>query len=114
HGVRGGGGARGRVHAPAAPGRRRARRGQAPSAGVDPGRPRRARLPAGGWATFPVNAADRLVGVLALGGRAVSRMNRETEAFLSQVANQAHIVMENSRLFERLNNLSIRDSLTES
>jgi two-component system cell cycle response regulator len=67
----------------------------------------------GGWATFPVAASDNLVGMLAVGGRAVSRLTRETDAFLGQVANQAHIVMENSRLFERLRNLSIRDSLTE-
>jgi diguanylate cyclase (GGDEF)-like protein len=67
----------------------------------------------GGWATFPIAASENLVGMLAVGGRAVSRLNRETDAFLGQVANQAHIVMENSRLFERLRNLSIRDSLTE-
>ena len=36
----------------------------------------------------------------------------ETAGFLGQVANQAHIVMENSRLFERVRNLAIRDSLT--
>jgi two-component system cell cycle response regulator len=29
------------------------------------------------------------------------------------VANQSHIVMENSRLFDRVKNLSIRDSLTD-
>ena len=52
----------------------------------------------GGWACFPVSAGDRLVGVLGLGGRAVGRITRDTEAFLSQVANQSQIVMENSRL----------------
>ncbi len=67
----------------------------------------------GGWACFPVAASDRVVGMLGVGGRAVVRMNRETEAFLTQVANQAHIVMENSRLVERLRNLSVRDSLTD-
>ena len=67
----------------------------------------------GGWACFPVAAGDRLVGMLGVGGRAVVRMGRDAEAFLSQVANQAHIVMENSRLVERLRNLSVRDSLTD-
>jgi diguanylate cyclase (GGDEF)-like protein len=67
----------------------------------------------GGFATFPVVTSGRLAGLLAVGGRLVARMNKDTEAFLDQVANQAHIVMENSRLFERVKNLSIRDSLTE-
>jgi len=67
----------------------------------------------GGWACFPVAAGDRLVGMLGVGGRAVGRMTRDAEAFLTQVANQAHIVMENSRLVERLRNLSVRDSLTD-
>jgi two-component system, cell cycle response regulator len=67
----------------------------------------------GGFAVFPVTTNNRLVGLLALAGKHVSRMGRETEAYLGQVANQAHIVMENSRLFERVRNLSIRDSLTE-
>jgi diguanylate cyclase (GGDEF)-like protein len=67
----------------------------------------------GGWACFPVAAADRLVGMLGVGGRAVGRLTRDAEAFLKQVANQSHIVMENSRLVERLRNLSIRDSLTD-
>jgi diguanylate cyclase (GGDEF)-like protein len=53
------------------------------------------------------------VGVLGVGGRAVGRLNREAEAFLTQVASQSHIVMENSRLVERLRNLSVRDSLTD-
>jgi diguanylate cyclase (GGDEF)-like protein len=40
-------------------------------------------------------------------------MTPETRAFLAQIANQAHIVLENSRLFERVRNLAIRDSLTD-
>jgi diguanylate cyclase (GGDEF)-like protein len=51
--------------------------------------------------------------MLGVGGRAVGRLTRDAQAFLAQVANQAHIVMENSRLVERLRNLSIRDSLTD-
>jgi len=67
----------------------------------------------GGFASFPVSANNRLSGLLALGGRAASRINPETEEFLRQVANQAHIVLVNSRLFERVRELSIRDGLTE-
>jgi diguanylate cyclase (GGDEF)-like protein len=43
----------------------------------------------------------------------VARIDGDTHAFLAQVANQAHIVVENSRLIERLRNLAIRDSLTD-
>jgi two-component system, cell cycle response regulator len=66
-----------------------------------------------GCAAFPVSTNNRLVGMLALAGKHVARLGKDTEAFLAQVANQAHIVMENSRLFERVRNLSIRDGLTE-
>lgn len=66
-----------------------------------------------GFAAFPVSTNNRLAGLLAVAGRRVTRMAAGNEAFLGQVANQAHVVMENSRLFERVRNLSIRDSLTE-
>jgi two-component system cell cycle response regulator len=67
----------------------------------------------GGFASFPVETNSRLAGMLVVTGRPVEKMTPETRAFLGQVANQAHIVMENSRLFERVRNLAIRDSLTE-
>ncbi len=67
----------------------------------------------GGFATFPIVTNGRLTGLLGVGGKSVARMSRETESFLHQVANQSHIVMENSRLFDRVKNLSIRDSLTD-
>jgi two-component system cell cycle response regulator len=67
----------------------------------------------GPFASFPVETNNRLTGMLAVSGRAVGRMTAETRAFLGQVANQAHIVLENSRLFERVRNLAIRDSLTD-
>jgi diguanylate cyclase (GGDEF)-like protein len=67
----------------------------------------------GGFAAFPVSANDRVIGLLALGGRAAARIGPEMEEFLRQVANQAHIVLVNSRLFERVRELSIRDGLTE-
>ena len=67
----------------------------------------------GGFAAYPVETNGRLTGLMALAGRSLARTPRDTEVFLGQVANQAHIVMENSRLFERVRNLSIRDGLTE-
>jgi two-component system cell cycle response regulator len=67
----------------------------------------------GAFAAFPVETNSRLAGLLVVAGRAVGKMTPETRGFLGQVANQAHIVMENSRLFERVRNLAIRDSLTD-
>jgi diguanylate cyclase (GGDEF)-like protein len=67
----------------------------------------------GAFASYPVVTNGRLAGLLAVSGRAVGRLTGDTQAFLGQVANQAHIVMENSRLFERVKNLAIRDSLTD-
>jgi two-component system cell cycle response regulator len=66
-----------------------------------------------GFAAFPITTNGRLTGLLALGGKAAARISGDTEAFMGQVANQAQIVVENSRLFERVRNLSIRDSLTD-
>jgi two-component system, cell cycle response regulator len=65
-----------------------------------------------GFAAFPVSTNNRLTALLAVAGRRVTRMAAGAEPFLGQVANQAYIVMENSRLFERVRDLSIRDSLT--
>jgi two-component system, cell cycle response regulator len=67
----------------------------------------------GGFGAFPISTTNRLTGLLAIGGKTVGRIGTETDAFLNQVANQAHIVVENSRLFDRIKNLSIRDGLTE-
>jgi two-component system cell cycle response regulator len=66
-----------------------------------------------GFAAFPITTNARLTGLLALGGKAAGRIPADTDDFLNQVANQAWIVLENSRLFERIRNLSIRDSLTD-
>ena len=66
----------------------------------------------GGFAAFPVVTGDRLVGLLAIGGRAVARLTPDTETFLRQVANQSYIVMDNSRLFERVRDLAFRDGVT--
>lgn len=67
----------------------------------------------GGFASFPIVTNSRLTGLLALGGKAAARISGETDSFLAQVANQAQIVTENSRLFDRVKNLSIRDGLTD-
>jgi diguanylate cyclase (GGDEF)-like protein len=66
----------------------------------------------GGFVAAPIVTAGRVTGMLALAGRAAGRVGAETESFLAQVANQAMIVSENSRLFDRVRNLSIRDGLT--
>ncbi|MBN2369504.1 MAG: diguanylate cyclase [Vicinamibacteria bacterium] len=65
------------------------------------------------YADFPITTNDRLSGLLMLGGKEVDRMTSESRALLAQVANQAHIVCENSLLIERLRELSVRDGLTE-
>ena len=62
--------------------------------------------------TNPVVASGRVAGLLAVGGGAASHPSAETRAFLDALAAQAHIVLENGRLFERVRELSIRDSLT--
>jgi len=54
-----------------------------------------------------------LSSLLGLSGRAVTRLEPETKAFLGQIANQAHIVLENARLFDRIKNMAIRDGLTD-
>lgn len=66
-----------------------------------------------GFAAYPITTNGRLTGLLAMGGKAAGRIPADTDDFLGQVANQAWIVLENSRLFERIRNLSIRDSLTD-
>jgi diguanylate cyclase (GGDEF)-like protein len=67
----------------------------------------------GGFASFPVTTNGRLSGLLAIGGKEAARVGSDRESLLAQAANQAHIVLENSRLFERIRNLSIRDGLTD-
>ncbi len=66
----------------------------------------------GGFASFPVVTNERLVGLLGLGGRSLTKLAPETAGFLGQVANQSYIVLENSRLFQRVRDLSVRDGVT--
>jgi diguanylate cyclase (GGDEF)-like protein len=65
-----------------------------------------------GYAAFPIRTGPRLKGFLALGGRAAGSIAPETESFLRLMAGQAHIVIENSLLVERLRDLAVRDGLT--
>ena len=67
----------------------------------------------GALACFPVVTQQAVTGILALGGGSVGPLEPDTERILGTVANLAHIVVENSRLWERVRNLSMRDSLTE-
>jgi two-component system cell cycle response regulator len=66
----------------------------------------------GGFAAYPVRTNDALAGVLAFAGKAAARISGDAETFLSTAAQQAKIVMENSRLYDKVKSLSIRDSLT--
>jgi diguanylate cyclase (GGDEF)-like protein len=66
-----------------------------------------------GFAALPIRTGDRLAGLLGLAGKAVARISAENQSFLERVANQAHIVTENSRLVQRLQHLAIHDGLTE-
>ncbi|MGE0452761.1 MAG: diguanylate cyclase [Vicinamibacteria bacterium] len=67
----------------------------------------------GGFLAYPIMTGGTLSGLMALSGRAAARVSAENDAFLSQVANQAHIVTENSRLVQRLKRLAVRDGLTD-
>ena len=55
-----------------------------------------------GFASFPSRRTAGWPAARADRARGRRRSTPETQAFLAQVANQAHIVMENSRLFERV------------
>jgi diguanylate cyclase (GGDEF)-like protein len=66
----------------------------------------------GGFVSYPIRTNEALTGVLGFAGKAAARIAGESEAFLQTAAQQAKIVMENSRLFDKVKSLSIRDSLT--
>ena len=65
-----------------------------------------------GFECFSVRQGGRLSGLMALAGPSVPHAAEEHRAFLARVASQALIVTENSRLFERVRNLSLQDGLT--
>jgi two-component system cell cycle response regulator len=66
----------------------------------------------GGFAAYPIRTNQGLSGVLAFAGKAAARIAGESEVLLQTAAQQAKIVMENSRLFDKVKGLSIRDPLT--
>jgi diguanylate cyclase (GGDEF)-like protein len=68
----------------------------------------------GAFACFPVVTQQAVTGMLALAGGSVEHLEPDTERLLGTVANLGHIVVENSRLWERVRNLSMRDSLTDA
>jgi diguanylate cyclase (GGDEF)-like protein len=76
-----------------------------------PERPEEASV--GGFLAYPLATNGELKGMLVLAGRAAAHVTPDTREFLPHVANQAYIVAENCRLFDRVRNLSMRDSLTE-
>jgi two-component system cell cycle response regulator len=61
---------------------------------------------------FPVHSGGRLAGLLAVGGGAVRDLDPQGRQFLAEVASLGLTVLENSRLFARVRDLSTRDSLT--
>lgn len=67
----------------------------------------------GGFRALPILTGGRLSGLLGVAGKGVLRLSSEDQAFLEKVANQAHIVTENSRLVQRLKHLAGHDGLTE-
>jgi len=67
----------------------------------------------GGFVSVPILTGGNLSGLLGVGGRSVLRMSAEDQALLEKVANQAHIVTENSRLVQRLKHLAGHDGLTD-
>src|SRR5258706_12423698 len=56
----------------------------------------------GGFVAYPIRTNDQLTGLLAFAGKAAARIGGDSEAFLFNAANQAKIVLENSRLFEKV------------
>jgi two-component system, cell cycle response regulator len=62
---------------------------------------------------LPIVSNEHLVGLLGLAGRNLARLTNDNDQLLVQVANLGHIVVENSRLIERLREMSVRDGLTQ-
>jgi diguanylate cyclase (GGDEF)-like protein len=52
------------------------------------------------------------VGLLAVAGRSAARLDSDKSSLLDRLAEQAHMVLENSRLAERVKHLQTRDAVT--
>ncbi len=63
-------------------------------------------------ATFPVVVGGAFVGLLAVAGRRAVPFDAEERALLDRLAEQAHMVLENARLAERVGRLQTRDPVT--
>jgi two-component system cell cycle response regulator len=61
---------------------------------------------------FPVVVSGSFVGLLAVAGRSAARLDADKHALLDRLAEQAHMVLENSRLAERVKHLETRDPVT--
>src|SRR4030095_981240 len=62
--------------------------------------------------SFPVVVDGAFVGLLAVAGRGAARLDSDKHALLDRLAEQAHMVLENSRLAERVRKLQTRDAVT--
>jgi two-component system, cell cycle response regulator len=63
-------------------------------------------------ATFPVVVGGSFVGLLAVAGRNAARLDSDKHTLLDRLAEQAHMVLENSRLAEKVSRLQTRDPAT--
>jgi two-component system cell cycle response regulator len=66
----------------------------------------------GAVSTFPVVVGGSFVGLLAVAGRSAARLDSDKSSLLDRLAEQAHMVLENSRLAERVKHLQTRDAVT--
>jgi two-component system, cell cycle response regulator len=63
-------------------------------------------------ASFPVVVGGSFVGLLAVAGRSASPLDPDRLTILDRLAEQAHMVLENARLAEKVGRLRTRDSVT--
>jgi diguanylate cyclase (GGDEF)-like protein len=62
--------------------------------------------------TFPVVVGGSFVGLIAVAGRSAARLDSDKSSLLDRLAEQTHMVLENSRLAERVRGLQTRDAVT--
>lgn len=77
-----------------------------------PAKPRHMTRPARSWLAVPLVAHDRVVGVLSVQHFRPGVFGREDQAFLSAVADQVAIAIENARLYEETRRQALTDGLT--
>lgn len=82
---------------------------------VDDVPPDRVETPAStlvGYQRVPIQRGDSTVGVLALGSSRTLVMGAETLHLVRRIASQAHLVIENARLYREVHQSAITDGLT--